>query len=1139
MTDVEQLLAELRRLGVRLAVEGDKLKCNAPKGVLTAELQQSLRNHKEAIMSRLADSAAARGRPRGPVAVKRAPLMPLSDAQQRLWFFRQMDPSSAAYNVYAALRLRGRLDVGAVEAALQAIIQRHETLRTRFVVVDGAPRVAMEDSVEWSLGRSDVSHVVDAERESEAKRRIAAICGEPFDYAQCPLFRSEVVKLAPDHHILVLVLDHIVSDGWSAGVLARELIELYSAAVSGRSPNLPALDLQYLDYAEWQRARLADGLLEELLPGWLEKLGGELPVLQMPTDRPRPPVQRYRGARVFSIYPNAMVDTLKAMARREGVTFFMLLLAAFKTLLSRYSSMEDIIVGSAMANRDLPETEGIIGFFVNNLVLRTDVGGNPTVRELLGRVKATALEAYAHQEVPFDVLVERLRPRRELDHAPLFQAMFVLQNLPFPNFSLPGLEFSPIDEPVDIGTSRFDLSIDAFETPQGLKVYLEYDSDLFDREAMSRMLDHYRVLLEGFVAQPEARIGDLPMLSAAESRQLIEQWNPPASDYSRDACIHTLFEAQARGAAEREALVFEGRSISYAELNERANRLACHLRDLGLQPGGLAGVWLDRGEDMVVALLAVLKAGGGYVPLDPAFPRERIEYMLQDSGLGILITQSDLASTLAEPEAVRLVQLDTESSEIAARPAVDLPATATATDIAYVIYTSGSTGKPKGVQIEHRAFINFVESMHREPGIGADDRFLAVTTISFDIAGLELFGPLTAGGCVVLADRGTALDARRLAELIETSAATIMQATPATWRLLLEGGRWKPDGLKILCGGEVLPRELADRLLKMGGELWNLYGPTETTVWSTVARVQPGPEHPWIGRPIANTRVYVLDAARQPVPVGVPGELYIGGEGLARGYLGRPELTAERFLPDPFSSQTDARMYRTGDLARWRADGSLHCLGRADNQVKIRGYRVEPGEIEAVLARHENVDQNVVVARRDASGEHRLIAYLVLAGKAQTQPAELRRFLAESLPEYMIPSVFVVLEELPRTPNAKIDRNALPDPDYRDVSSGAGYVAPAGATESALASIWQGVLNLERVGRNDNFFDLGGHSLLVVQVQNRIQTGLGRTVSLVDLFRHPTIAALAAFLDSGSKTSSRVERARERAEKQRAVRLRQ
>ena len=1137
LNNVDELLARLRRLGVRLAVDGDNLKCNAPKGVLTPELQLELRTHKEAIKTRLGTETGQRGRPTGPVPVARRPLMPLSDAQQRLWFFRQMDSSSAAYNVYGVLRLVGKLDVGAVEEALRTIVQRHETLRTRFVAVKGEPRAEVEAQVDWHLDRFDCEAEAEQDREAEAMQRVAAVCSRPFDYEQCPLFRAEVVRLSPEEHILVLVVDHIVADGWSAGVLVRDFIELYSAAVTGAEMSLPELPLQFMDFAEWQRARLADGLLDDKLPACLAKLGGTLPVLQLPTDRPRPPVQRYRGSRVFSKYPVELVDSLKALARREGVTFFMLLLAAFKTLLSRYSSMEDIIVGSAMANRELPETERVIGFFVNNLVLRTDLSGNPTVLELLERVKATALDAYAHQDVPFDLLVEKLRPRRELDHSPLFQAMFVLQNLPFPNITLPGLEFITMDEPVDIGTSRFDLSIDAFDRPEGLKMYLEYDSDLFDRAAMSRMLDHLRVLLEGFVAHPESRIGDLSMLSAEESRQLIEQWNPPASEYPRDACIHELFEARAREMPDREALVHDGSSLSYGELNERANRLAHHLTDLGLGPGKLAGVWLDRSEDMVVALLAVLKAGGGYVPLDPAFPQDRIEYMLQDSGLSILVTDAGLGATLAGPGSIRVVELDTEAAQIAARPGTELPASASATDIAYVIYTSGSTGKPKGVEIEHRAFVNFILSMLREPGIDADDRLLAVTTISFDIAGLELFGPLTAGGCVILADRETALDGQRLAALIETSGATMMQATPASWRLLLEGGRWKSTGLKILCGGEALPRELADRLLATGGELWNLYGPTETTVWSTVARVRPGPEHPWIGKPIANTRVYILDAARQPVPVGVPGELYIGGEGLARGYLGRPELTAERFVPDPFAAEAGARMYRTGDLARWRADGSLHCLGRADNQVKIRGYRVEPGEIEAALARHAAVDQAVVVARPDASGEHRLIAYLVSAARTGTEPAELRRFLAETLPEYMIPSAFVSLDELPKTPNGKVDRKALPDPDYGDVSTGASYAAPVGETELAVASIWQGILNLEKVGRHDNFFDLGGHSLLIVQVQNRIQGRLGMSVNLVDLFRHPTVSALASFLESGNKTADRVARARERAERQRAVRV--
>jgi amino acid adenylation domain-containing protein len=625
------------------------------------------------------------------------------------------------------------------------------------------------------------------------------------------------------------------------------------------------------------------------------------------------------------------------------------------------------------------------------------------------------------------------------------------------------------------------------------------------------------------------------MLSDEERRQLTQEWNRTDVAYPHAQTVHGLVAAQAQLTPHAEAVRFEDQSLTYEQLEARANQLARRLKALGVQHEALVGVCIDRSLDMIVALLGVLKAGAAYVPLDPAFPKDRIDFMIKDAGLETIVTHSRLKSLVCDE--ARTVCLDTQRDEIAGESGGHVESPAGAGSLAYVIYTSGSTGRPKGVQLEHRSVVNFLTSMHREPGIRAGDRVLSVTTLSFDIAGLEIFGPLTIGGTVVIADRATALDGQRLMELIDSCDATLMQATPATWRLLLESGWEGKSDLKILCGGEALPRDLADRLLHSCDELWNMYGPTETTIWSTVARVTAEERPPHIGRPIANTKVYVLDRSGQPLPIGVPGELYIGGDGVARGYLGRPELTAERFVEDQFAARAGARMYRTGDLARWRADGVLECLGRVDQQVKIRGYRIEPGEIETLLARHPEVAQAAVVARPDPSGEQRLVGYMVATAGATLEAAALRRFLATELPEYMIPSAFVVLPELPLTPNGKIDRKALPAPENRMIAT-ASYVSPQNETEAAIVAIWQEVLKVDRVGRHDNFFDLGGHSLLVVQVQTRLQKKFSRNIKLIELFQYPTVAALGTFLESGGSGVEEIELVRERAARQRALRSR-
>jgi amino acid adenylation domain-containing protein len=1108
LSSLTELFSRLRARDIRITLDGERLNVNAPKGALDDALRAELSARKDEIKQFLRQVDASE-QSEAIRVVPRGSHLPVSHTQQRLWFMKQMDPGSSTYNIANAFRMEGQLHPQALEQAIRDLIARHESLRTRFVTVDGGPRCMIDDNVAFQIERIDLTHLPDSERETSAERLVGEISRRPFDLERAPLMRVALIRVDTRLHYFCFVIDHIVADGLSIGWFVLELQALYAQYVTGQRADLPPLPIQYADYSEWQRRWLEGGALNEQLEYWKRQLQPLSSALQLPFDRPRPKVQTFNGARLMKTFPPELSVQLKALARSENVTLYMVLLAAFEVLLYRYSGQEIFAVGSASANRNRPEVERVIGFFANNIVMLADMRGDLTVRDLFDRVRDTALKAYAHQNMPFDVLVDALCTRRELDHSPLFQVMFVLHSLMMDRIDLVGLECKLVE--LDQRTSRFDLSVDVFDLAGGLSVYFEYNTDLFNAETIHRMVDHFRMILETIVADPSVRIRSIPLMRGEERTQLLHDWNRTDTPYPADQTIHGLFEEQVKRTPDAIAVRCNEHSLTYRELEQRAESLAATLQERGVAIESKIGVCVDRSLDMVVALLGVLKAGAAYVPLDPAFPRDRIEFMVRDAQLRTVVTQAKLASLFgSDVDAVCIDNL-AQSSNASEREKRSVRAES----LAYVIYTSGSTGLPKGVQLEHRSVVNFLLSMHREPGLTAADRFVSVTTLSFDIAALELFGPLTCGGTVVIADRSTALDGERLMALLDASNATILQATPATWRLLLEAGWNGKKDLKALCGGEALPRELADRLLELVHELWNMYGPTETTIWSTVARVRKDSKAPPIGRPIANTRVYVLDAEGQPTPIGVPGELYIGGDGVARGYLDRPELTAERFLPDPFAARPGARMYRTGDLARWLSDGTLECLGRVDHQVKIRGYRIELGEVESQLAKHPQIAQVAVVARPDASGEQRLVAYVV--GESIPEPASLRRFLAAKLPEYMIPSVFVPLAQLPLTPNGKIDRKALPAPESQMTVSSADFAAPKAGTESKVAEIWQEVLRIERAGRNDNFFDLGGHSLLVVQVQNRLQKAFQRKFMLIDLFKYPTVASLAEFIDQGQR----------------------
>ncbi|MGH9943004.1 MAG: non-ribosomal peptide synthetase [Pyrinomonadaceae bacterium] len=1043
-----------------------------------------------------------------------SPHSPLSFAQQRLWFLDQLEPNSDLHNIQKVLRLKGSLDLPALERSLTEIVRRHEALRTTFTAYAGQPSQIVSENPAFGVSFVDLSTEAESESENRAMQLAAEEARRPFNLAKDVMLRAAVFRLSAEEHLLVLVLHHISSDGWSLEILFRELSALYEGFVSNAPCVLSPLPIQYADFAVWQREWLQGATLENQSAYWMERLADAPALSELPTDRPRPSVQTYRGARHTMMLTKRLHESLKILSRREGATLFMTLLAAFQTLIARYTNQTDVIVGAPIAGRNRVETEHLIGFFVNTLALRTDLAGDPTFRELLGRVKETALGAYTHQDLPFEKLIEKLQPERHSNRPPLFQNMLGFQNTPPSAPKLYGLEVTLVV--LSGETAKFDLSLFVFEEQGGMRCVAEYNTDLFDSATIRRLLNHFEVLLEGIIIAPERRLSELPLLTSGERRQLLVEWNATKVEYPKDKCIHELFEAQSERVPERVAVMSDGEDVSYRELNSRANQLAHHLRRIGIATESLVGILVERSAEMVVALLAVLKAGGAYVPLDPSYPVERLRFMLADAGMKVLLTEEKLREKLPEHEAI-VIYLDSERQEIERQSTSTLARQATSDNLAYVIYTSGSSGTPKGVQVTHGALLNFLHSMHEEPGLNDEDTLLAVTTLSFDIAGLEIYLPLIVGARLVLVGREVAADGERLMRMAEQ--ATVMQATPATWHLLLEAGWRGKKHLKALCGGETLTRDLADELLLKCGTLWNLYGPTETTIWSTRHRVQPGDGTVPIGRPIANTQVYILDTHLNPVPVGVAGELYIGGDGLARGYLNRPELTQERFIPHPFTRDAEAVLYKTGDRARWLPDSTIEFLGRVDNQIKLRGYRIEPGEIEATLTKHDAVRAALVFVEENSSGDKTLVAKVVAQEGRTLGVDELRSFLHARLPAYMIPSSFVLHNALPLTPNGKVDRQKLAMLEPQTFTHSTTYVAPRDAIEFRLVNIWEKVLGKNPVGVRDNFFELGGHSLLAMHLFAQLEREFKLRLPLAVLFQEGTIEHLARVIGERETTA--------------------
>ncbi|HTK06061.1 MAG TPA: amino acid adenylation domain-containing protein, partial [Ktedonobacteraceae bacterium] len=1032
---------------------------------------------------------------------------PASFAQEQLWVLNQLAPESSAYHLPVALRLRGHLQASLLLQSLEELLYRHEALRTSLRINDDCLVQWINPGFPLRWRYIDLRRLPQHAQEQEVQRQANREVRQPFDLAGDSMLRAVLFMCSAEEHVLLLTMHHIAADGWSIAVLLRELAHLYTS--KKRDTPIPLEQPpRYSDYAYWQRGLLQGAWLSMQLAYWQQQLAG-LVVLDLPTDKPRPAVQRYHGAIQSFVLDPVLKQRYKELSSQEGATPFMAFLAAFQVLLARYTGQDDIAVGTAVSTRSGMNFKELVGFCVNTLVLRTIVAGTESFRTLLRQVRTVCLEAYSHQELPFTKLVEALHPERDLSRNPLFQVLFTWQRDMLEKVEMPDLALQSFA--VDHAGARFDLSMDLVDSSQGLMGTLEYNTDLFDAPTITRLIAHFQNILEAAIAQPDLPVARLPLLTANEWQQMLVQWN--ATQYPQPrACIHELVAIQALCVPDSVALWYEECCITYRELHTAALQIAGQLRAAGIVSGSLIGLYMERSLELVIGMLGILQAGCAYVPLDPGYPQQRIAYMLEDSGASALVTQSGLVQllpTLPEhifllPDAFRLTSPEVEPLE------AGFPG-----QFAYVIYTSGSTGAPKGTVISHQAVVNFFGSMCRQPKLTIKDRILAVTSFSFDIAALELLLPLTIGACSHIASREVLADGFALSKLLDISGATVMQATPSTWRMLLESGWAGHSHLKMLCGGEALPTELAARLCAKGDQLWNMYGPTETTIWSTHAPVAQHEERISLGYAIDNTQLYVLDKAGMPVPVGCVGELYIGGSGLAYGYWHLADRTAERFVPDPFGAEPGGRLYRTGDLVCWRSDGVLEYQGRADLQVKLRGYRIELQEIETALERYSGIGTAVVIAKVAPWGDRLLIAYLVMDGPEQSlNIASLRAYLRESLPEYMLPQQFVTLPTLPLTPNGKIDRRTLQARTWEQIQIEQEDVTlPRTAVEEVLAGIWCEVLRLSSMSHSAQFFELGGHSLLVTQLQWRIQKAFSIVLPVRTLFETSMLAEQAQMIE--------------------------
>ena len=1105
---VEELLVELNQRGIKLWAEGIHLRSKSPKDQLTPVLRASIREHKEELLIFLSQFQTSHTRV---PSVPRCQNLSLSFAEQRLWFIHQLEPDIPSYNIPLAYRLRGILNNRALEESITHLIKRHESLRTTFSNKHEELVRVIANQESFVLPLIDLSALTDDKKKAEVKSQIEEEANFSFNLQDGPLLRVSLLQLADQEHIFLINMHHIISDGWSIGILWRELATLYNALCNNQSPSLPDLTIQYADFAHWQRKR--DDILSGQLAYWKKNLRDIPSILALRTDHARTNQQHYRGASVLSSISPGLTQALNSLSQRKSVTLFMLLLTVFKVLLFRYSAEEDVVVGTPIANRTMRQIESVVGFFINTLALRSNLSGNPTFTQLLAQVRHTTLDAYQNQDLPFDKLVEELSPERTLSHHPLFQVMFILQNASGQALTLSNLEVSQI--PSEQQISKFDLTLTVNECQGALQIHFNYNNHLFEQSTIKRMAEHFQTLLEGIVANPEISISDIPLLTKAERRQLLVEWNDTATDYPHDKCIHQLFEEQAERTPSAIALIFGDEQLIYRQLNARANQLAHYLRTLGVEPDVLVGICVERSIEMVVGILAILKAGGAYLPIDPHLPQERISFMLEDAQVRVLLTEQKWLSDLSLSQLI-LVCLDLPTKAVSEKSQENLINLGSSSSLAYVIYTSGSTGTPKGAMITHQGLGNFIHWQKVSGFITQADRALQRTTLSFDVASNEILTPLLTGATVVIAPSDIHQDLNAFVHLLIAEKITYLCLPPSVLRLLAgEPKLIKQNYLRlVISGGEELDVNLRNKFLEnINAVLLNAYGPTETTNTVLCHQCQLTDTNltASIGRPITNTKIYLLDTFQQLVPIGHIGELCISGDCVGPGYLNNPKLTAEKFVNNPFGV---GALYKTGDLARSLPDGSLEFLGRKDYQVKIRGFRIELGEIESALNSHSAVQEAVVVARENEYGDKQLVAYVVC-----NTTEELRADLASKLPNYMLPSFYVQLDSLPLTPNGKIDRHALPELDMSRLTPEKSFVAPRSIVESQLAAMWAELLNIERVGIHDNFFELGGHSLLAVTLFDKIQKLTGQELPLSTLFETPTIDQQAKILRKQNNVS--------------------
>jgi len=1129
MKTIEEFLSYLCSQDIKLWAEDERLRCSAPKEALTPDIKAELAARKAEILAFISQAnQALKSSSESIQPVSREGNIPLSFAQQRLWFFTQLEPDSSAYNIPAAVRLTGKLNIAALSKSVAEILQRHEVLRTTFTVVDGEAIQVIGKGENFTFPVIDLQALAEEQKQQEVLNLASLEAQKPFDLVKAPLIRASLLQLSQTDHVVLLTMHHIVSDGWSTGIFIKELTALYTAFSQGQTSPLAELAIQYADFAMWQRKWLQGEVLQTQLNYWRQQLGGDLPILELPTDHPRPAIQSNNGATQPFQLSKSLTEKLKDLSKQEGVTLFMTLLATFKVLLHRYTQQEDIIVGTPIANRNRSEIEGLIGFFVNTLVLRANLGSNPTFRELLQEVREVTLGGYAHQDLPFERLVEELQPGRNLSHNPLFQVMFILQNASTQVLHLPELTLELLK--AEKNTANFDLTLSLTETEAGLKGDLEYNTDIFDAARINRMLGHFQVLLEGIVTNREQRLAKLPLLTRNEQNQLLIEWNKTQTDYPQHLCIHQLFEAQVEKTPDAVAVVFENEYLTYKELNQRANQLAHYLQKLGVGPEVLVGICVERSLEMVIGLLGILKAGGAYIPLDPAYPKERLGYMLADAQISVLLTQKHLLETLPTHNA-QTVYLDQNENLFITQSTANPISQATSENLAYVIYTSGSTGQPKGVLINHSNVVRLFAAVQPWYNFHQQDVWTLFHSYAFDFSVWEIWGALLYGGKLVVVPYWVSRSPEAFYDLLSKEQVTVLNQTPSAFRQLIQVEESTGELLSlnlrlVIFGGEALDiQSLQPWFARHGDEspqLVNMYGITETTVHVTYRPLTLADLHTTasvIGRPIPDLQVYLLDQHQQPVPIGVPGEMYIGGAGLARGYLNRPDITQERFIAHPFSKQ--GKLYKSGDLARYLPNGDIEYLGRIDQQVKIRGFRIEIGEIEAAIHQHSEIREAVIIVTEDRQDDKRLVAYVVFQS-THISVLELRNFLKAKLPDYMIPAAFVVLEKFPLTPNGKIDRRALPAPDtiQQPEENTALALTPV---QEMLTGIWADILGIKQVGIYDNFFELGGHSLLATRVISQIRKAFKVELPLRCLFESPTVAELAKKIEKTTKADLKVK----------------